>query len=218
MLFFEDSLKELKKELKEVGADISYVKGWQKSFDKVKRQSVILEDQYKQAKVELEAVGAVLKDMEQFLIACKTNFVGAEIQKKLGSFSKELKVHQNSFDQEFLIGKEDKDFHLTYRTLLILCAKPLKEQKDVLILQSEVENLLAVITEALEKKWPDFRALAFFYIDHIDGELIDLPHVDKVEMVGRIYESEFLKSMRQILEASFGEARAKQILEVDLWN
>ena len=35
MLFGEDSLKGLKKELKSAGADMSFVKGWQKSFDKV---------------------------------------------------------------------------------------------------------------------------------------------------------------------------------------
>ena len=58
MLFGEDSLKGLKKELKNVGADMSFVKGWQKIYDKVKKGTKQIEMQYTQAKVELEHLPA----------------------------------------------------------------------------------------------------------------------------------------------------------------
>lgn len=209
MFFGEDSLKGLKKELKVVGADMSFVKGWQKSFDKVKKNSGQIEAQYTQAKTELEQVRTILKQMEEILIAREG---------KLSECEKGLKKYQGHFNQEFLIGKEDKEFHLTYQTILNLISEKRKTQKEVLILQSEVENILAVTEEALEKTWPDFRALAYFYLNRTDRDISDLPHADKVAEVNRLYEVEFLKPMREELRACFGKERARQILEVDLWN
>lgn len=205
---FDDSLKELKKELKTAGVDVPFMKAWQKSYDKVKKQSAVLETQYTKAKSSLETVYQTLKDMEQKLIAGNID---------LSAETKVLKQYKAGFDQEFLIGKEDKEFHLTYQTILSLCEKKLSVQKELLILQSEVENLLAVTKEALEKEWPGFRAMAFFYIERTDKEILDLPHGDKVEKVERIYEDEFVRPMTQILESAFGTERAKEIMEVELW-
>lgn len=218
MLFGEDSLKGLKKELKNAGADMSFVKGWQKSFDKVKKGSIQIEVRYTQIKKELELVHAILKKMEQTLIAMKSDFENPSHKRDISECSKDLKKYQGHFNHEFLISKEDKEFHLTYQTLLSLCSKGFKEQKDILILQSEVENILAMIEEALEKEWPSFRAMAYFYIERTDKEIFDLPHSDKVVEVNRIYETEFLAPIRQILTDCFGEEKANYTLEVDVWN
>ncbi len=207
-LGFDDSLKALKKELKAAGMDMPFIKDWQKSYDKVKKQSAMLKAQYTQAKSDLQAVYQTLKEMEQKLIAGALD---------LSSEARALKQYKMSFNQEFLIGKEDKEFHLTFQTIVSLCERKLSTQKDVLILQSEVENLLAVTKEALEKEWPAFRAMAYFYINRTDKDILDLPHVDKVEYVERIYEDEFVKPMFQVLESAFGEERAKNIMEVELW-
>ena len=218
MLFGEDSLKGLKKELKNAGADMSFVKGWQKSFDKVKKGSIQLETQYVQVKKELEQVHVLLKKMEQTLISMKGNISNPACKAALSECARELKKYQGHFNHEFLMSKEDKEFHLTYGTILALCAKGLSEQKDALILQSEVENILAVTEEALDKEWPSYRAMAYFYLDRTDKEIYDLPHADKVVEVNRIYESEFLAPMRQVLTDCFGAEKANYILEVDVWN
>ena len=67
-MFFDDSLKGLKKELKAAGADVSFVKGWQKNYDKLKKQYPVLESQYIKAKTDLEAVMLCLNKLEQLLI------------------------------------------------------------------------------------------------------------------------------------------------------
>lgn len=188
---------------------MSFVKGWQKSLDKVKKSSIQIEEQYTQVKKELQQVHAILKEMEQMLIAGKTDLTNS---------AKELKKYQGRFNHEFLISKEDKEFHLTYQTLLSLCSKGFKGQKDVLIMQSEVENILAVTEEALDKEWPSYRAMAYFYLDRTDKEIFDLPHSDKVAEVNRIYENEFLAPMRQVLTQCLGEEKANYTLEVDVWN
>lgn len=218
MLFGEDSLKGLKKELKAAGADMSFVKSWQKFFDKVKKNSGQIEGQYTQAKVELKQVYAVLKKMEGVLIAMKDDLANGSYEGVLSECIRELKKYQGHFNQEFLIGKEDKEFHLTYQTLLELCVKGLKEKKEVLIVQSEVENILAVTEEALEKEWPSYRAMAYYYLYRSDEEIFDLPHADKVAEVNDIYESEFLTPMSELLNDCFGEERAKEILEVEVWE
>lgn len=216
-MFFDDSLKGLKKELKAAGADMSYVKDWQKSYDKVKKQSPVLEGQYIKAKTELEAVMDILKGMEQLLISCKDGMGLAELKKGLSNYVKDMKKYQNSFHCEFLIGKEDKDFHLTYSAIISLCEKDVKEKKELLILQSEVENLMAIAKEALEKNWPDFREMAYYYIGHTDREIFELPHQDKVQMVKKMYENEFYNPMKQVIGAALGEERANKVMEAELW-
>ena len=218
MLFGEDSLKGIKKELKSAGADMSFVKDWQKSFDKVKKGSIQIGGQYTQAKKELEQVHTLLKKMEQALISSKSDMNNPSYKGLLSECARDLKKYQGHFNHEFLISKEDKEFHLTYETILPLCSKGFKEQRDILILQSEVENILAVTEEALSKEWPSFRAMAYFYISRTDKEIFDLPHSDKVAEINRIYEKEFLAPMRQVLTECFGEEKANYTLEVDVWN
>jgi len=149
-----------------------------------------------------------LRAMEQKLIAGDSD---------LSDEVRGLKQYRNSFNQEFLIGKEDKEFHLTFSTILSLGEKKISSQKDMIILQSEIENLLAVTKEALDKQWPEFRAMAYFYIERTDKDILDMPHVEKVAYVQRIYEDEFVKPMTQVLQSAFGDERTKNIMEVELW-
>lgn len=209
MFGFEDSLKDLKKELKAAGADVSFVKTWQKSYDKVRKQSAVLKAEYTKAKMDLDSVYQSLKTMEQKLIVGDSD---------LSSEVKGLRHYKTSFNQEFLIGKEDKEFHLTFATILSLGERKISAQKDMLILQSEIENLLAVTKEALEKQWPEFRAMAYFYIERTDRDIIDMPHTEKVAYVQRIYGDEFIKPMMQMLESALGDERAKSVMEVELWT
>ena len=217
-MFFDDSLKELKKELKTLGADMSYVRQWQKTFDKVKKQSDLLQEQYVRVKHNLENVYVTLKQLEQFLISCKESADKTNIKNQVQSYAKEMKKYQNAFNHEFLISKEDADFQSTYASILCLSNKDLKQQKDVLILQSEVENLLALTKEALEKQWPSFRAMAYFYLNHVDKEIFDLPHADKIEKVSNVYKEEFIEPMYKELSKYMDAERAQKILEVDVWN
>lgn len=215
-MFFDDSLKGLKKELKNAGADLSFVKNWQKNYDKVKKQYPVMENQYVKAKADLNAVMEHLKGLEQLLIDAKV-ISDVNFKKQLSQYAKELKKYQNGFKQEFLIGEEDQEFHLTFSTILSLCGKEMKEQKERLILQSEVENLMAITKEALEKVWPEFREMAYFYLEHSDRELLELPHGEKVLFVKKLYKDEFYAPMKQILEASLGAQRAIKIMEEELW-
>lgn len=210
-LGFDDSLKDLKKELKDAGVDMGVVRDWQKYYDKVRKQAPLMEQQYQMVKAELKMVLSTLREMEQALIAGRDD---AQLQE----YAKELKKYQGHFNQEFLISKADSDFYSTYESVLKLCDKKLRGSSDTLILQSEIENLIALAAEALEKEWPDFRAMAFYYIERSDKELFNLPHSEKVEKVCRIYENEFIKPLRDAMSGRLSEKRINQIMEVELWR
>lgn len=210
-LGFEDSLKALKKELKDAGVDLSVVRDWQKYYDKVRRQAPQLELQYQTATNELESVLSLLKGMEQFLISNK----GAG---DVAGYAKELKRYLGHFNHEFLISKEDSDFHSTFSSIVNLCEKSKRELSDALILQSEVENLIALVEEALDKELPEYRAMAFYYIERSDKEIFDLPHADKVAKVRRVYENEFLKPLQDAMTGRISEIRIKVIMEEELWK
>ena len=55
-------------------------------------------------------------------------------------------------------------------------------------------------------------------IERTDKDIIDMPHTEKIVYVERIYEDEFVKPMTQVLESAFGDARAKNVMEVELWT
>ena len=211
-LGFEDSLKSLKKELKDAGVDMSFIRQWQKHYDKVRAQEQVLSTQYSIAKQEIDQVLLLLKDMEQQLIS------GSADKERVAIFSKEMKKYQGRFNQEFLIGKADSDFQLTYVSIIKQCEKGITDRGNRLILQSEIENLMAVTKEALEKQWPDFKAMAFFYIDRTDSEISELPHGDKVSKVEKIYETEFLLPFRNALTGRISPIRIREIMEDELWN
>ena len=217
-MFFDDSLKDLKKELKNAGADLSYVRQWQKVFDKVKKQSEVLEGQYTQVKQSLDSVYATLKDLEKILIRATDKSVVTNLKAEVQTYAKTLKKYQNTFNHEFLISKKDTDFQSTYASVLSMSNKSLKEKQDILILQSEVENLLALTKEALDKEWPSFKAMAYFYLNHDDKEISDLPHADKVTRVTDLYMNEFYNPMYRELIQYLDEGRVSQILEVDVWK
>mgnify|MGYP003295804596 CR=1 FL=1 len=184
-----------------------------------------IEDVNRTLTIDDEIIVADMKDVSQeeaenFFVFCE-NIGFEEVKKKLISFAKDMKKYKSSFVYEFLIGKEDQEFHLIYDTILsfigTLCQKEQAEIRDLLILQSEVENLMAMTEEALEKVWPDFRAMAYFYIEGTDEELLQLPHADKITFVEKMYADEFYCPMNQVIEAALGTERASKVMEVELW-
>mgnify|MGYP000787048453 CR=1 FL=1 len=105
---------------------------------------------------------------------------------------------QNNFDHEFLVSKEDQEFHSTYDTILRLGMKALNASDQKLLLQSEIENLLALLKENLEKEEPKIEALTFYYQLGSDQELAQLPPAEKLEKITYFYEHEFRQPILQL--------------------
>ena len=145
--------------------------------------------------------------MEQMLIAEQT-----ADRKEFGRLLKDLRQMQNNFDHEFLVSKEDQEFHSTYDTILRLGMKALNAPDQKLLLQSETENLLALLKENLEKEEPKIEALTFYYQLGSDQELAQLPPAEKLEKITYFYEREFRQPILQLLEN--GISRAGQLKDI----
>lgn len=242
-MFFllKDTLRPLRKELKMAGVDSSKVKQWQKIYEKVRRQSPQIEHHYIRVKNDLKELESMLKKLENDLIYGKeqNSFAWRNaiqvLDKKLKNYGMWFKNYENSFDHDFLIGKADTEFHLTYATLLELCMQGLTQEIEVILMQSEVENLMAFVQEALQKPCPNFKALTFFLLEHSEEELEELPHLEKLNTILALYEEQFLDPMKQLLLQAFEntnakmpilseksdlkpEERATYILEEKVWN
>jgi hypothetical protein len=115
---------------------------------------------------------------------------------------------QNSFDHEFLISREDSEFHSTYDTILRLGTRALESSSQRLILQSEVENLQDLLRENLAKDAPDPRKLTLFYQYGTDSELAVLAPTDRLAKIERVYEARFSRPILQLLAEAVQRADA----------
>ena len=183
----DEAIDKIKAALAATDSDMSAFKSWQKKYDRLNRQWQAVQMQYENARSATEWVRDGARQMER-MITGET----AYDQKEFARIIKEMKHRQNGFDHEFLVSREDREFHSTYDTIVRLGAKAYELADQKLILQSEIENLLALLTEALDKEKPSAWKLAFYLMEHTEKELEDLPAGEKLACIAKTYEEHFL--------------------------
>ena len=197
-MFGEDRrIRELKRRLSQAGCDMEVVKNWQRQLERMQKQYPVQCQQFDNARKSLLEVEAYAKNIEALLV--RRDAWTPDKKRELFSIQKELKKRKNTYIHEFLVSKEDKDFHLTYETMIKLMDQFDGSPDRTIILQSETENLIAMIKEDLEKEIPDMLALTYFYIVGSDRELVDLPPKERLEKIKRVYEMEFIRPMERQL-------------------
>lgn len=199
-----DFVENVKSALAAVDCDMGAFRSWQKMYDKLKKKKSEQEDRYRRCREQTKRVQEDAQLMEHMLTTAQS-----VDGKEFGRLLKDLRQMQNSFDHEFLVSKEDQEFHSTYDTILRLGTKALNAPDQKLLLQSEIENLLALLKENLEKEEPEIAALTFYYQLGSDQELAQLPPAEKLEKITYFYEHEFRQPILQLLEN--GISRAGQL-------
>lgn len=199
-----DFVENVKSALAAVDCDMGAFRSWQKMYDKLKKKKSEQEDRYRRCREQTKRVQEDAQLMEHMLTTAQS-----VDGKEFGRLLKDLRQMQNSFDHEFLVSKEDQEFHFTYDTILRLGTKALNAPDQKLLLQSEIENLLALVKENLEKEEPKIEALTFYYQLGSDQELVQLPPTEKLEKITYFYEREFRQPILQLLEN--GISRAGQL-------
>jgi hypothetical protein len=193
-MFGEDEeVRKLKRLLKTAGCDMTVVKTWQKQLKWIRKQKKTIYGDYTAARDDLVRVDTVVRRMEQMLT--EKGFWTKERMREISSLRKELKKLSGSFHNEFLVSKDDKDFHLTYQSILRLADAFDGKNDNRILLLSEVENLLGRLAENLEKEQPDPVRLTYFYYKHKDAELSELPAPGKLVRIANVYEEEFLQPL-----------------------
>lgn len=199
-----DFVENVKSALAAVDCDMGAFRSWQKMYDKLKKKKSEQEDRYRRCREQTKRVQEDAQLMEHMLTTAQS-----VDGKEFGRLLKDLRQMQNGFDHEFLVSKEDQEFHSTYDTILRLGMKALNASDQKLLLQSEIENLLALLKENLEKEEPKIEALTFYYQLGSDQELAQLPPAEKLEKITYFYEHEFRQPILQLLEN--GISRAGQL-------
>ena len=184
-----DFVENVKSALAAVDCDMGAFRSWQKMYDKLKKKKSEQEDRYRRCREQTKRVQEDAQLMEHMLTTAQS-----VDGKEFGRLLKDLRQMQNSFDHEFLVSKEDQEFHSTYDTILRLGTKALNAPDQKLLLQSEIENLLALLKENLEKEEPEIAALTFYYQFGSDQELAQLP---PAEPILRLLESGISSARQQ---------------------
>lgn len=186
------------------GCNKNNLKQWQRKYDKFMKQLPQVTEQYQRARTRTARVEELAQRMEKKLV--QTQPLGREEQREFSEAMKELKRLQNSFDHELLVSHEDKELHSTYDSIISLGEGALKDQAKRLILQSEIENLLSLLKENLMKDRPDLKALCYFYQEHTDRELVDLPPAERLARISQVYKAEFCRPIEELLLIAIPQA------------
>ena len=206
ILGLNDTEKKFKTAMDTAGADMAVVNSWLKLYVKTKKNSSGVAKRYYGVKTGLSSLLSDLKELEQQVIGyCE--LTGTD-RKHFGELIKACKAKSGIFDDEFLISKVDTDFHTTLDSVVKQGERYLSSFDNGIILQSEIENLIHLTNEGLERKKPDLFALSYFYLGHSNKELAELNFTQKTKRVHEIYYEEFWKDILKQLEACVKQAEA----------
>lgn len=203
----DEKLEKIKDALISMGCDMSGFRSWQKQYDRIKKQWRNEEGRYQKAHAITERVETVADRFEEIL----TSRWGADRSEVL-QLVKELKQLQNSFDHEFIISKNDQDFHSTYDAIIRLGTKALEDTQQKILFQSEIENLLQMLRENLVKEAPDAKKLCVYYMYKKESDLEELSPADKLEAVESVYQIMFFEPVVKQLAFAISKADEKKAL------
>lgn len=196
MFGFDSEEKKFRNVMASLGVPANVLRSWQKKLEKTQKAAVMEREKYFRVKGALAQLEKELLAVEQCLREQNT----VELTKEYQVFLKELKSLKGCCDHEFLISSENQEFHSTYDTLLRMGAEPLADEDERLIVQSEIENLIELTKEALDRKPPDFFHLGYYFTFHNWKELCELSPQEKINRVWHVFEREFLKEIQQHIQ------------------
>ena len=207
MFGINPEIKKFQKLMKKSGAEMKTVRLWCKQLQKMKKNEPKTTLDYENARSTTEKVDVLLKKMEQVLIRTTGRQPSEEERKSIITSVKELRKLSGGCDHIFVVSIDDREFHLTYDTIIKLGDNYSGGEKERLLLQSEVENLLALTKENLAKERPDMMQLTFFYLRRTDKELCELPPYERLAKVQRVFQHEFVDKMADQIEEALGKSK-----------
>lgn len=211
---FDEELKLMKKAMQTADCDTSVVRAWLKLYERVKKQTAMTEDSYRVAREYIITIQECVKNLEQKIIELEwESDVLRETRKnacvKLGQL-------KGNYEHEFLVSSENQEYHLTYQTILNLGA----QECDKIIFQSEVENLVALNQEILDRPTPNFYYLGFYETNRSVEDLSDLPYEEKMRKIGSLYEADFIHPIQKqlVIAIQYADSLLEEPEQLNGWR
>lgn len=209
MMFGLDSKeKELKELLARLGCEASVFRNFKNGYEKMDKR-------YAQTASHYQSCLAATVEIRKLAERLEQHFIGQD-RMDLSETARELKKMQGTYAHEFIISSQDKEFSSTYDTLIRKLPLVDKGKENALMMQSEVENLLQILQENLNRKKPDLYALSFFLADHKISELYDLSAERKRELVHQKMVNELIMPLQNALKHTTQSPEYKQIQQLIL--
>ena len=191
----EEILKKIKNIMQKAGCDMSAVRNLRKSLEKAQKQLPGMSAKYKAAKEAATQVEALAKRLEELLL-CPDGHDKVWSRQVL-DIGRTLKKIRGSFAHEFVISGVDKEFYLTYDSLIALIGAVTTNTPDFLIMRSETENLLDLLKETQQRPQPPLLELSYFYLAHTDAELVGLSVAEQIQLLKSNMREQFVMPMGQ---------------------
>lgn len=209
-----DENKDLKNAIQQTGCNMGMVKEWQKSNEKMRKQMPAVQSRFENAKAALVQADEDIRRMEQLLQDRKGS--SKEDEKELANLLKDLQRLKGNWSHEFLVSTGDSEYITIYETILKVGNEFVSTGVKALILQSEVENLIALSDEILERKEPDMEMLSYFYLHYSSDGLVKLSPKEGIVTISNIYQEEYVDTMLQLLQTAITRAddRKKELEQI----
>lgn len=198
MVGIDEESKRIRTAMLSCGGNASIIKPWIKKLDKIKKNSVSVASKYYKLRDDLTRTLDELEELEDLMIGYKELTPGEK--KRFLEIMKDFKSLKGKADNDFLISKADTDFHTTLESILALGPKYVDNNENGIILHSEIENMIEVTKEGLDREKPDMFALTYYYMDHTDADLAELTFADKVIEINRVFNQDFVSQIEEQME------------------
>ena len=201
--------KDIVKELVNAGMDKRAAKNYVDVLQELLVEACAQRDSYVESKKRMAAGQVIIEEL-------LTDIAEKEPAKVRGELAR-LAIDLTDIFHECTIRKDDIDFATTYAYI----NKATKEYEGAnrLMLQSELENLLHMISEIEEWEEPDFCALALFCKYGNRSDLADIENRQRNEMLMRYYRGQYWDDFeKELVNIGMGERVKNWIDEKVKWE
>ncbi len=182
--------KFLRKELLTSGLDKKWVDSFLEEFFSCLERAYAERLAYESARRHTESCLQIINDM----LPQMREISPAECKTKLQSLLVDLPlVYHDCF-----VRKDDLDYEITLSYMKRQV--PAYEQKDRLMMQSELENLKSVFDDASLWHAPNYMALAYFLLHEGSAGLADMENTQRNLYIERVYKERFWSEGQKTLE------------------
>lgn len=187
----QKEVKQLTKELINAGMDKRSVKNYMEILGNLVFAAIMQRDIYRESKKRMTEVQISIEALLADITEMKSEKVRRDLER--------LTVKMTGIFHECTIRKDDLDFASTYDYINQAAIEYESDQR--LMLQSELENLLHMISEIVEWEEPDFCALALFCKYGAREELADIANSQRNDMLLSYYKGQFWDDFEKELAA-----------------